>query len=110
MELAFKLGGAKADGTGGRARPQGEGFMNRIQFVRPRTLALTLGLALLAGCGGSILLPPAPLSASNVNLVFVVSEDLSYNASGDVNPNTANLTNQGLQLFMPSPSLPRAPA
>ena len=40
---------------------------------------------------------PAPLSASNVNLIFVVSEDLAYQASGDVNPTTANLSNQGLQ-------------
>lgn len=71
--------------------------MNRIRFVWPRALALTLGLALLTGCGSSIPLPPAPLSASNVNLVFVVSEDLAHNASADVNPNTANLTNQGLQ-------------
>jgi hypothetical protein len=39
----------------------------------------------------------APLSASNVNLIFVVSEDLAYQASGDVNPATANLTSQGLQ-------------
>ena len=40
---------------------------------------------------------PAPLSASNINLIFVVSEDLAYQASGDINPTTANLTNQGLQ-------------
>ena len=39
----------------------------------------------------------APLSASNINLIFVVSEDLAYQASGDVNPATANLTSQGLQ-------------
>jgi len=38
-----------------------------------------------------------PLSADNINLIFVVSEDLAYQASGDVNPITANLTNQGLQ-------------
>ncbi|MGC2112197.1 MAG: hypothetical protein WA655_21945 [Candidatus Korobacteraceae bacterium] len=37
------------------------------------------------------------MSASNINLVFVVSEDLAYNAAGDVNPTTANLTSQGLQ-------------
>ena len=40
----------------------------------------------------------APLSANNINLIFVVSEDLALDqASGDVNPSTANLTNQGLQ-------------
>jgi hypothetical protein len=38
-----------------------------------------------------------PLSASNVNLVFVVSEDLAYQAPGDINPTTANLKDQGLQ-------------
>jgi hypothetical protein len=37
----------------------------------------------------------APLSADNINLIFVVSQDLAYQdqASGDVNPSTANLTN-----------------
>ena len=43
--------------------------------------------------GGST---PSPLSSANINLIFVVSEDLVYQASGDVNPQTANLTNQGL--------------
>jgi hypothetical protein len=37
------------------------------------------------------------LSSRNLNLIFVVSEDLAFHASGDVNPDTANLTNQGLQ-------------
>jgi hypothetical protein len=41
----------------------------------------------------------APLSADNINLIFVVSQDLAFQdqASGDVNPSTANLTNKGLQ-------------
>jgi len=55
---------------------------------------------LLAGCGGgsgSSPYTPAPLSAGNINLIFVVSDDLAYNASGDINPSTSNLTNQGLQ-------------
>lgn len=66
-------------------------------------LFLALALTLLAGCGGSaapnspVPLTPAPLSANNLNLIFVVSEDLAYSAPGDINPNTANLTNQGLQ-------------
>ena len=50
----------------------------------------------LAACGGPSA-TPVPPSAGNLNLVFVVSEDLAYHASGDVDPNTANLTNQGLQ-------------
>lgn len=37
------------------------------------------------------------LSAANLNLIFVVSPDLTYQAAGDVNPDTANLSNQGLQ-------------
>jgi hypothetical protein len=62
------------------------------------SLFLALALTLLAGCGSSSSPPtPAPLSAGNLNLIFVVSEDLAYQASGDVNPTTANLTNQGLQ-------------
>src|ERR1700678_50203 len=32
-----------------------------------------------------------------INLIFVVSEDLAYQSSGDLNPYTANLTSQGLQ-------------
>ena len=32
-----------------------------------------------------------------MNLIFVVSEDLANHASGDINPATANLTNQGLR-------------
>ena len=41
----------------------------------------------------------APLSADNINLIFVVSQDLAFQdqASGDVSPSTANLTNKGLQ-------------
>ena len=68
------------------------------------SLFLVLALTLLAGCGGSSSSPqaslpadPPPLSAGNLNLIFVASEDLAYQASGDINPTTANLTNQGLQ-------------
>jgi hypothetical protein len=39
----------------------------------------------------------AALSADNINLIFVVSPDLAYQTPGDINPDTANLTNQGLQ-------------
>lgn len=63
-----------------------------------RSLFLLLALV-LSGCGGSSTNPdsPPPLSAENINLVFVVSPDLAYQTSGDVDPGTANLTSQGLQ-------------
>ena len=58
----------------------------------------TLAFALLAGCGGNSTPPsPGPLSSSNLNLIFVASEDLAYHAPGDINSTTANLTNLGLQ-------------
>jgi hypothetical protein len=64
-------------------------------------LTLTSGFLLFScGCGGngSAAAPPtpSPLDAANVNLIFVVSED-SANTTGDVNPDTANLTDRGLQ-------------
>ena len=69
-----------------------------INYGNPSCLAL----ALVAGCGGSsgsnaAALTSAPLSADNLNLIFVVSEDLAFNTPGDINTATANLTNQGLQ-------------
>ncbi len=68
--------------------------MKRISVVR--LLVLFLALTLLAGCGSSSD-TIAPLRAENLNLIFVVSPDLAYQAPGDVDPGTANLTNQGLQ-------------
>jgi len=69
--------------------------MRKLSF--PQTLLLALVIASLAGCGGSSDSDaPAPLSSQNTNLVFVLSPDLTYAAAGDVNPATANLTNQGL--------------
>jgi hypothetical protein len=62
------------------------------------SLFLILVLTLLAGCeGASGPNTTAALSADNINLIFVVSPDLAYQAPGDINPDTANLTNQGLQ-------------
>ena len=61
-------------------------------------LVFLMGLLIFSssGCGdGSN--TTAALSADNLNLIFVVSPDLAYSASGDVDPDTANLTNQGLQ-------------
>ena len=68
-----------------------------------RSLCLALALTLFAGSGGSSAANaaaapnPAPLSAGDLNLIFVVSEDLLYQAPGDLNPGTANLTDRGLQ-------------
>jgi hypothetical protein len=81
--------------------------MNVLSFARP--LLLLLSLAMFAGCADNsspIPIPSstttAPLSANNLNLVFVVSPDLAYPAldhpaHGDINRTTANITNQGLQ-------------
>jgi hypothetical protein len=70
-----------------------------MKKISPTLLALVLLLTLLAGCGGgsSSSGAPAPLSADNINLIFVVSPDLAYHAPGDIQPETANLTSQGLQ-------------
>jgi len=69
---------------------------NRISAVR--ALVLVLAVALCTGCGySSNPNAVAPLNAGNLNLIFVVSPDLAYHAPGDINPDTANLTNQGLQ-------------
>lgn len=58
---------------------------------------LVCSAMLLTGCGSSSQGDSFPLSANNVNLIFVASEDLAYHSPGDVNPSTANLTNRGLQ-------------
>ncbi|WP_243373359.1 hypothetical protein [Geotalea sp. SG265] len=62
-------------------------------------LFLILILSLLAGCNGSdgSNVATASLSGDNVNLIFVSSPDLAYHTAGDINPDTANLTSQGLQ-------------
>lgn len=66
------------------------------------SLVLAFYVTHLAGCSSdnnALLLlpqPPAPLSAVNLNLIFVVSPDLAFHAAGDINSDTANLTTQGL--------------
>ncbi len=68
-------------------------------------LLIVLLLVPLAGCGAAsnpvapepVTPKPAPLASGNINLIFVVSEDLNNNQSGDINTDTANLTGQGLQ-------------
>ncbi|MFZ4478282.1 MAG: hypothetical protein ACOYNZ_00165 [Rhodoferax sp.] len=58
---------------------------------------LAFALSALTACGGGNASTPAPLSDQNINLIFVLSPDLTYAADGDVNPVTSNLSNQGLQ-------------
>ncbi len=77
---------------------------SRKPAVRVLLYLTITGLLLLSGCGGSSQpdpKPPAPatspLSASNLNLIFVATEDVTYQTNGDVNPRTGNLTNRGLQ-------------
>src|ERR1035438_4309273 len=65
--------------------------MNKATVVR--LLFLVFALTLLAGCGGSNAPPtPASLNAANLNLIFVVSEDLAYQAPGDGKPHQPRLT------------------
>ena len=77
--------------------------LRRIDRIRPHTFLLSGAMMLLCGCGASNNqgnLPTNnsdPLPPRNVNLIFVVSPDLQYQASGDLDPKTANLTAQGLQ-------------
>ena len=70
--------------------------MKRTSFVL--SLFLILALTLLAGCvSSSGSNQNSALSAGNLNLIFVVSPDLAYHTQGDINPDTASLTNQSLQ-------------
>ena len=66
--------------------------MNRITVAW--SLLLVMSLTLLIGCSNSN--SPASLDAKNINLIFVASPDLAYQALGDIAPDTANLTSQGL--------------
>ncbi|MGA7710192.1 MAG: hypothetical protein WCD77_20570, partial [Acidobacteriaceae bacterium] len=73
-------------------------MMTKHIVARP-LLLIFCGMVLL-GCGSSSFRPPVAnppaLSGAHVNLIFVVSEDLAYQAPGDVSPTTGNLTGQGL--------------
>ena len=70
--------------------------IDRVSIVR--SLCWLFVLILLVGCaGGSNPQATAPLNAANLNLIFVASPDLAYNTPGDINPDTANLSSQGLQ-------------
>jgi hypothetical protein len=72
-------------------------IMNMKRIFIVWSLFLILALTLLAGCASSSgSSQNSALSADNINLIFVVSPDLLYNTPGDIQPDTANLTNQGL--------------
>ncbi len=66
--------------------------MKRQITISTYFLAVLLSAALI-GCGSG----GPSLGTGKINLIFVVSEDLAYQAPGDVNSTTANLTSQGLQ-------------
>ncbi|MBP7233237.1 MAG: hypothetical protein KBA28_15035, partial [Syntrophaceae bacterium] len=61
-------------------------------------IMLLLFNLLFAGCSQSSSSHESlPLNSQNLNLIFVVSPDLAYQGKGDINPETANLSSQGLQ-------------
>jgi len=66
--------------------------MKIINFTMAVLFAATL---ILSGCGSDDNLN-APLNAEDINLIFVASPDLAYNDPGDIDTDTANLTEQGL--------------
>ncbi len=68
--------------------------MHRITVVW--SLFLVMALTLFAGCSNSNSNSSAALDAKSINLIFVSSPDLAYQAPGDIQSDTANLTSQGL--------------
>ena len=73
-------------------------LLEKTMYRILQSLLLSFALTLLSGCGGdSSSGVPQPLSADNLNLVFVVSPDLAYHTDGDLHKDTANLTSRGLQ-------------
>ena len=61
-------------------------------------LLLIFAIVICSGCSGSSdNESSALLDARNINLIFVISPDLANDPLGDINPATANLSNQGLQ-------------
>jgi hypothetical protein len=61
-------------------------------------LFLIFAIVICSGCSSSSdNESSALLDARNINLIFVISPDLANDPLGDINPATANLSNQGLQ-------------
>ncbi|MGA9586137.1 MAG: hypothetical protein WBQ95_12460 [Terracidiphilus sp.] len=76
----------------------------RLRSYLAHSLLVLLLVLLSVACGcagqnGAVPVPPtsSALASGNINLIFVVSEDLNNNESTDINPVTANLTSRGLQ-------------
>ncbi len=61
-----------------------------------KVLTLILGLILVL-CSGIVSGSTLPLSEENINLIFVIPPDLANDPLGDIQQDTANLNNQGLQ-------------
>lgn len=61
-------------------------------------IILILGLMILTGWGIGLFSGSTPhMSEKNVTMIFVITPDLANDPLGDINPDTANLNNQGLQ-------------
>ena len=76
--------------------------MSKLTKCAVALLFLFFGAIFLVGCvSGHSFAPlvgnPNPPAAGNLNLVFIVSEDMAFNTAGDIDPVTANLTNSGLE-------------
>lgn len=60
--------------------------------------SLIIGLVTLTRCSCGIVSGSSlPLSEKNVHIIFLIPPDLANDPFGDINPETANLNNQGLQ-------------
>ncbi len=109
-----KAGGAPAAGPAPAARagvvPTGQAEMTSVAGMVPQAAIPPAGgmnKAWYVVIGAAVLFAvyhfsgtqqqPQQKQSGQINLIFVVSEDLAYQTSGDVNPYTANLTSQGLE-------------
>ncbi len=77
--------------------------MKEKRLIKGIILSLLIlfgGFTIICSGGGSsdtAVPQSALLNSSNINLIFVVTPDLANDPLGDINPVTANLSNQGLQ-------------